>query len=85
MINSLILADADKDKSPSVLPNSLFFPTYPAKTSYIGIKDPVHQLRCHKVLFGSRLTLYPVRLLVFAPKRIKCFGFEQRYHSYSPS
>ena len=39
-------------------------------------KDPAHHLRCHKVLFGSRLTLYPVRLLVFAPKRIKVFGSE---------
>ena len=74
--NLVILADADKDKSPSALPNSFFFPTYPAQTRYIGIKkDPAHQLRCHKVLFGSRLTLYPVRLSLFALSRINLFAF----------
>jgi len=41
--NLAILADADKDKSPSALPNSLFFFINPAKTRYIGIKkDPAH-------------------------------------------
>ena len=40
--NLVILADADKDKSPSALPNSLFFPINPAKTRYLGIKKTLH-------------------------------------------